>query len=475
LRLAIFLQGYKTMMKQKVRKYSTLAIPDSEGLLYGVSPNPLACGLGLTIGAGMVFPEVNFTLPAMNIERGTWTEVVDHYEEMAAQILRRAVSLGVPGIVLEFELLPPMTDNPEWGAEITAVLKSHLKACYEKHHLPSALRVTPTDIRDQQKPPLMRTGEPWQRLKRSLELCAEAGADILSIESIGGKEVHDQALMYGDFSGIVFALGVLAPRDMSWLWAQIGSICAAHPGVVSGGDSACGFANTAMQLAHQKMLPEVLAAVVRAMSAVRSLSAFEQGAVGPSKDCAYEGPVIKAITGCPISMEGKSASCAHFSPLGNIAAAMCDLWSNESVQNVRLLSGNAPEVYTELLAYDCRLMNTAAASQGGALQMRNWMIASDEWLSPQAAVLSADATIRIASAIVAADTPYHRVIAAGRAAVELLKDGVALEKLHLSRKEQEWLTRIDDALGAFPADEKALTIELESQYGNLYDKASYGL
>ena len=191
--------------------------------------------------------------------------------------------------------------------------------------------------------------------------CAAAGADILSIESIGGKEVHDQALMYGDFSGIVFALGVLAPRDMAWLWAQIREICDAHPGTISGADSACGFANTAMQLAHQKMLPEVLAAVVRAMSAVRSLAAFEQGAVGPSKDCAYEGPVIKAITGRPISMEGKSASCAHFSPVGNIAAAMCDLWSNESVQNVRLLSGNAPEAYTELLAYDCRLMNTAAA------------------------------------------------------------------------------------------------------------------
>jgi methanol--5-hydroxybenzimidazolylcobamide Co-methyltransferase len=45
--------------------------------------------------------------------------------------------------------------------------------------------------------------------------------------------------MFGDFPGIVFALGVLA-------------------------------------------------AVVRAMSAVRSLAAFEQGALGPSKDCAYE-------------------------------------------------------------------------------------------------------------------------------------------------------------------------------------------
>ena len=125
-----------------------------------------------------------------------------------------------------------------------------------------------------------------------------------------------------------------------------------------------------MQLAHQKMLPEVLAAVVRAMSAVRSLAAFEQGAVGPSKDCAYEGPVMKAITGFPISMEGKSASCAHFSPLGNIAAGMCDLWSNESVQNVRLLSGNAPEVFTELLTYDCRLMNAALPPVAARLAAR---------------------------------------------------------------------------------------------------------
>jgi methanol--5-hydroxybenzimidazolylcobamide Co-methyltransferase len=107
-----------------------------------------------------------------------------------------------------------------------------------------------------------------------------------------------------------------------------------------------------MQLAHQRMMPEVLAAVIRAMSAVRSLAAFEQGAVGPSKDCAYEGPILKAITGCPISMEGKSAVCAHFSPLGNIASAMCDLWRNESVQNVRLLSGSAHDAFTEALAYD---------------------------------------------------------------------------------------------------------------------------
>jgi len=466
---------HKTTMDERVRQYSALAIPSQEQLLYGVCPHPLECGLGLTIGGGQVFPEVNFTLPPMNMTDDTWAEIVAHYDQMAEQILRRAASLGTPGIVLEFELLPLMTERPEWGAEITRLLKRHLKTYHDKHHLACALRVTPTDIRDQLKPPLMRSGEAWERLRQSLETCADAGADILSIESVGGKEVHDQALMFGDFPGIVFALGVLAPRDMSWLWGEIRDICAARSGVVCGGDSACGFANTAMQLAHQKMLPEVLAAVVRAMSAVRSLAAFEQGAVGPSKDCAYEGPVIKAITGYPISMEGKSASCAHFSPLGNIAAAMCDLWSNESVQNVRLLSGNAPEVFTELLSYDCRLMNTAAASAGGALQMRDWMTDSDEWLSPQAAVLSPDATIRIASAIVAADTPYTRTIAAGRAAVDLLKDGIGKGKLHISRKEQQWLTRIDDALDALPKDGETLMQELETQYGGLYDKASYGL
>src|ERR1035437_4281342 len=123
------------MIEQAALTYSTLAIPSSDDLLYGVSPLPLACGLGLTIGGGEVFPEVNFTLPAMNIEAGTWTEVVAHYDEMAAQILRRAVSLGVPGIVLEFELLPPMTDRPEWGAEITAVLKRHLEARSEERRV----------------------------------------------------------------------------------------------------------------------------------------------------------------------------------------------------------------------------------------------------------------------------------------------------------------------------------------------------
>lgn len=456
------------------QRYVSLSIGDPSDLVFGRSPHPVDCGFGLSIGRGLVHPEVNFTLPAITINSGNWPVVLEHYNEIAACVLRRAVALRAPGVVLEFELLPAMTETPEMGAEITALLRRHLADVHQKHDLKCALRVTPTDIRDQSKPPALRTGTPWETLERSFDLCIAAGADIVSIESVGGKEVHDQGLMYGDVRAIVFALGVLAPRDVAWLWDRISASCARNGHAIPGGDTACGFANTAMQLAHQKMLPEVLAAVVRAMSAVRSLAAFEHGAVGPSKDCAYEGPILKAITGCPISMEGKSATCAHFSPVGNIAAAMCDLWSNESVQNVRLLAGSAPEAYTETLTYDCRLMNVAAV-RGQSLALRDWLVESDEWLSPQAAVLSPQATHQIAQAIVSADTDYERTVAAGRAAVAVLQSGISEGQLNISGRERQWLSRLDRELIELQGNETLLTEEMSRSYASLFDPASYAL
>ena len=457
------------------RVFRTLAVSGPEELVFGRAPCPVRCGFGLEIGAGRVYPEVNFTLPAIAISDATWNEVAAHYTEIAGAVIRRATALAVPGLVLEFEHLPAMTERPEWGAEITRLLRSRLEKAQESSGLRCALRVTPVDLRDQGKPPLLRTGPAAQTLLESMATCLDAGADILSIESVGSKEVHDHGLLYGDVRGIVLGLAVLAPRDMQWLWTEISTLCATRGHAIPGGDSACGFANTAMQLAHQRMLPEVLAAVVRAMGAARSLVAFECGATGPSKDCAYEGPVLKAIAGCPISMEGKSATCAHFSPAGNIAAAMCDLWSNESVQNIRLLSGSAPEAYTELLAYDCRLMNTAA-ERGGAATLRDWMTASDEWSSPQAAVLSPEATCQIAEAILTApEDHYRRTIAAARAAVEVISGGLHAGRLSLPPKERKWLSRLEGELDTLPAGPEELIAETEAEYGHLYDAASYGI
>jgi methanol--5-hydroxybenzimidazolylcobamide Co-methyltransferase len=296
---------------------------------------------------------------------------------------------------------------------------------------------------------------------------------VLSIESVGAKEVHDEALLYGDLDGVIFALGVLAPRDMDFLWKKIVAVCSSHK-VVPGADSACGFANTAMQLSSQGMLPEVLAAVVRAASAVRSLVAYECGALGPSKDCAYEGPILKAITGTPIAMEGKSASCAHFSPVGNVAAAMCDLWSNESVQNVRLLSGPAPEAYLELLAYDCRLFNQALKS-GTERAYQDLLVESDVHLSPQAYILSPLSTGRIASAIVKESNHYAMTLAAARESVLILREAGQKKELDLNSREIEWLERISRDLDALPVDERQLLVSMQERYGHLFSAASYGL
>jgi methanol---5-hydroxybenzimidazolylcobamide Co-methyltransferase len=455
------------------RRFETLTITRSEDLRFGVAPHPVSCGYGMRIGAGEVYPELNFTLPVMSIEDATWQEVRGHYQELGAMIVRASKRLRLPGLVVEFELLPPMTEKPAWGAEITSILNASLRQAHDDYQLPCALRVTPTDVRDRQRPPLLRTGEEWDILCESFERCAEAGAHILSIESVGGKEVHDEALMYGDVRGAIFALGVLAPRDMEWLWGKIVEVSARFH-VVPGADSACGFANTAMQLASQGMLPEVLATVIRAASAVRSLVAYQCGAVGPSKDCAYEGPVLKAITGTPIAMEGKSASCAHFSPVGNVAAAMCDLWSNESVQNVRLLSGSAPEAFLELLAYDCRLMNEATR-QDMVLGYRKMLVDSDTGLSPQALILSPDSTLEIARAIVAHRQPYAQTVAAARAAVGIITRASAENRLSLPARELSWLEKINVALDELPEKEETLLAEMAETYGHRFSPSSYGL
>ena len=80
-----------------------------------------------------------------------------------------------------------MTEQPEWGAEITALLHRHLRTASDNAGLKCALRVTPTDIRDQGKHAVLRSGPAWEKLSRSFELCRDAAADILSIESVGGK------------------------------------------------------------------------------------------------------------------------------------------------------------------------------------------------------------------------------------------------------------------------------------------------
>ena len=443
-----------------MNSYNRLAITKLDDFLFGRSPNPVVLKNGLVIGGGQVYPELNFTLPGMEINAESLGEVNAQYSEMIEGACTRAVELNAPGLVVEFELLPELTTQPEWGAEVVKILREKLDETAAKHAIKVALRVTPNDIREFERPPIMRSGGFVDAMFRSFELSAQAGADFLSVESTGGKEIHDEALLNGDLPAAVFALGVLAANDMAYLWDRIVAIGAQY-GSLPAGDSACGFGNTAMVLAEQHYVPRVWAAVVRVMTVPRSLVAFERGAVGPNKDCAYEGVYLKAITGCPISLEGAEAAVAHLSPIGNIAKAVPDLWSNELVNNVKLLGGMAPTVSLEQIVYATRLMNTASShGEQAARTLRDWWVESDAGFDPQAYVLRPDVALELAGEIIQEATPYLRTRRAAQATLAKLRSAAAEGAFPLSKLELRWLDRLSRAADSLPADEAELTAQM---------------
>ncbi|RPJ51463.1 MAG: methanol--corrinoid methyltransferase [Chloroflexi bacterium] len=442
------------------KTFSSLAISNLDDFIYGVSPKPVTLKNGLVIGGGIVYPELNFTLPEMSISAETMAEVREQYSQMINGACTRAAELYARGLVVEFELLPDQTLVPEWGADVVLILREALDELQAKHDIPTALRVTPNDIREFSRPPVMRSGEYVMNMFRSFELCAQAGADFLSIESTGGKEVHDDAILNGDLPRAVFALGVLGGRDMAYLWQRITEIGGQY-GAQPAGDSACGFGNTAMVLAEQHYIPRVWAAVIRVLSVARSLVAFEEGAIGPNKDCAYEGPYIKAITGCPISLEGAEAAVAHLSPVGNIARAVADLWSNESVNNVKLLGGMAPTISLEQLVYATRLMNTAAQKgKESARMLRDWYVESDAAFDPQAYVLRPDVVLKLAAEIIQEPTPYLRTRRAALCTLDMLRNAAAAGQVQTTKLESRWLDRLAKQADTLPIDEEELVASI---------------
>lgn len=443
-----------------VVQYNQLAYENVNEFIYGSCKSPVICKNGMVIGGGLIYPELNFTLPTMLITKDTMPEVIKQYKEIIEDACKRAKELFSPGLVAEIELMPPTTYNPEWGIEITKVVRDIMFEYEIKHGLKSVLRITPVDIREDKQSPHMWHGSHWSAIMDTFEGCANAGADLLSIESIGGKDLHDEAIMFCEIDKSLFSLGILGTRDMSRLWKEIKTI-ADSTETIPAGDTACGFANTAMVLADRGFIPKVFAAVVRVISAVRSLVAIEEGAQGPHKDCGYEGVYIKAITGIPISMEGKSSACAHLSPVGNIAACVADLWSNESVQNIKLLGGMAPTVSMEQLIYDCRLMNTATESGAqNALLLRDLLCESDSKYDPQAYVLRPDVVIDISREIIKENTPFKRSKVAALAAIRTLRDAINLKKVSVDEKEISWLDTMEKQLESVPDDEETFISEM---------------
>ncbi|MCK4855394.1 MAG: hypothetical protein KAT31_14045, partial [Bacteroidales bacterium] len=331
---------------------------------------------------------------------------------------------------------------------------------YQKHGLISEIRLTPNDLREFERPPRQRSTKLLDPMMELFEKGAESGGNLLSIESTGGKEISDDALMMCNMKQFIFTQAVLGVRDMQMLWEKIVNV-ADRTGRIPGGDTACGFANTAMVLAEKGYIPKTFAAIARIATIVRSLVAFEQGAKGPDKDCGYEGPFIKAIAGIPISMEGKSSACAHFSPVGNVSAACADLWSNESVQNIKLLSGYAPVVSLEQLVYDTRLMNEAIRDGKSTVnKLQDLFASSDTYFDPQALILAPVNVIEISREIVKGSNYIDATVRGCLKGMEIIENALETEQLKRDEREEVWIDTIKQEMLSIPIEEDKFVEEI---------------
>ena len=453
-----------------VTRCTKMAYSSADEMVFGRSVTPVKTGLGLEIGAGYTIPEVNY---APRPEAGVSKEkLIKEYERITTDIMARMVQIGAPAVVLETEHVQQMSNNPDWGAEIAHAQKTIMEDYHDEYGIKCALRHTIGDIRESRDFLDLR-GDKYSVFMEAFEQCAQNGADMLAVESMGGKEVFDHAILRNDMAGVLYGIGVLGSMDMEMIWQDIASV-AKKNNVIASGDTDCAQANTAMFIAGgllDKNLAHTLAIIARAISAARSLVAYEAGAVGPGKDCGYENTICKAIAGVPISQEGKTSTCAHSDLMGNLTMQCCDLWSNESVEYHGEFGGTTVQCWSETLAYDCALMNVALES-GNEKILRDMFVASDLNRDAQGYVLAYPNAYRIGEAIARnGDDIYLRAKNAAIECINIIEEG-AKKKLELSRFEAKALSDAKDAFESLTDDKDQFMSDCLTKYKQEIGRAS---
>jgi methanol--5-hydroxybenzimidazolylcobamide Co-methyltransferase len=457
------------MARQKITQ---MAYASGEEMMFGTAKHPVTTKRGIEIGGGFVHPEV-VPHPRPGSEK-TMKTLLREYEKANGDALERMVVCGMPTLQIENEHIFQMTNNPKWGGEIAAQSAKQMDEYLEKYGLKASYRATIADLR---KPDMvnMRDCDYVRNMIESFKECAKY-ADILSIETMGGKEVFDHSVIRNDIAGMLFGIGILGAADMEWMWPQIVEI-AKDAGCIAGGDTNCSEANTAMFMAGgmiSKDVPHVMGALCRAFAASRTLVAYECGATGPTKDCAYEDPIIKAMSGVPISTEGKTSACAHSDLAGNLIGAVTDLWSNEAVEYHDMFGATTTSVFAEILGYDCAQFNSAI-ELGYQEQLKEILVNSDMYRDSHSLILAPNNAWEVGNAIVSNREKgnYASARAGALKAGEIINND---EKMKLTALEQSALDNAMRDLEALPDAEGDFIDMCLDKYKNVkgFNPASYG-
>ncbi|PAV07290.1 methanol--corrinoid protein co-methyltransferase MtaB [Methanosphaera cuniculi] len=459
------------------RKYYTkMETEDVDDMVFGQTKNPVKMGLDQVVGDGEVIPNIKVA-PAEGSETSI-DGLVATCKNIAFAACERAAGIGLPAIQIEQEHVQQQSISEEASARTTAVQWEQLEELHEKYGTAVSLMSTVADMREEENG--LRGSELDQAMDASFEACAENGASMLCVETVGGKVVSDYGISRGDVRAILYGIGVLGSIDMAYMWPKIVDI-AKKNNIVAGGDTDCAQANTAMFLAGaltSKNVSHTIAAVARAIAGARSLVAIECGATGPTKDCGYENPIVKSIASVPICAEGKNATCAHSDLMGNLAAAVCDVWSNESVYNREEMGGPTPGVWLQSLGYECALMNTATQI-GTNKELRDTYTLADKYRDPQGVILAYDNAYKIGEAIVAdGEDIYLRSRNAALKACELINEAVEEKRILLTRFERDTLDSTQKTYEQLPDDQAKFVKTCIKRYGRKvkeHDPSQYEL
>jgi methanol--5-hydroxybenzimidazolylcobamide Co-methyltransferase len=224
-----------------------------------------------------------------------------------------------------------------------------------------------------------------------------------------------------------------------------------------------------------KDVPHVIAALSRAIAASRTLVAYECGATGPTKDCAYEDPIIKAMAGVPISTEGKTSACAHSDLCGNLIMAVCDLWSNEAVEYHDMFGATTTSVFAEILGYDVAMLNSAI-ELGHQEAMKEILVNSDMYRDSHSLILAPNNAWEVGNAIVS-NRSKGNYLSAKAGAIKAGEIILGDSKMKLTSLEKDALTKALKDLKALPDTEGNFIDMCLKKYKDVkgFNPKSYGL
>ena len=438
-------------------KFTKMAYDNPDDMLFGHAKKPISYGLGIKVGAGRVIPELNYA-PRPGTEKSVERITKEYVNYISKDAITRALTLGFPDLQLETEWIAQMGTVPGMGASVVAGQKAITEKYHKEYGINLAVRHTIPDQREAEQGLRGGMDKKFGYPEKFIECCeiaCENGADVLSVESVGGKEFADYAVTHGDITAFLFGVGYLGSIDMEHIWTDMVSIAKKNK-VIAGGDTNCSGANTSMFMAGGLLDNDVqrtFSAITRCIAAARTMVAEECGATGPDKDCGYEGPIIKAITGMPAAQEGKNCQCAHADLQGNLIAQCADLWSNESVEYHPEFGGSSVQCWLGSLGYEVALMNTAIAT-GQAKILRDLYMTTDRTRGPEGYILAYDNAWRVGKAIASEGNSYYlRAKAGALEGAKIIKEGYDKKELILTRKQLEMLNKITKDLEALPDDE----------------------